>query len=231
MIRPMTSDVSALSGIVANGQQAIQVVSSAPSKIPYGGFSPVRLQAGCQERPSPLPGGFDASTVEISPRRVWFRSGTCVQAARLGSDTTHLPSGPWLRQRLYCPPASSLTMATSALLSARRRFHRLLSAALLTLRRSPIYSARPLRACRGPYAGGSRDCLGRSFHRGLGLRPFSRGSATTLSTHRIRRGSLTTLQPSLYAAARSLACPAPDGTFTTELSCVGSPFHTSVITT
>src|SRR5437867_1615739 len=49
MIRPMTSDVSALSGIVANGHQAIQIVSSAPSKIPYGGFSPVRLQAGCQE--------------------------------------------------------------------------------------------------------------------------------------------------------------------------------------
>jgi len=41
VIRPMTSDVSALSGIVANGHQAIHFVSSAPSKIPYGGFSPV----------------------------------------------------------------------------------------------------------------------------------------------------------------------------------------------
>jgi len=28
-------------------------VSSSPSKIPYGGFSPVRLQAGCQSQPSP----------------------------------------------------------------------------------------------------------------------------------------------------------------------------------
>jgi hypothetical protein len=43
-LRPMTSAVSALSGIVANGHQAILSVSSAPSKIPYGGFSPVRLQ-------------------------------------------------------------------------------------------------------------------------------------------------------------------------------------------
>ena len=47
MIWPMTSNtsnVSALSGIVANGHQAITFVSSTPSKIPYGGFSPVRLQ-------------------------------------------------------------------------------------------------------------------------------------------------------------------------------------------
>ena len=49
MIRPMTSDVSALSGIVANGHQAIHFVSSAPSKIPYGGFSPVRLQTSPPE--------------------------------------------------------------------------------------------------------------------------------------------------------------------------------------
>src|SRR5208337_2926012 len=41
----MTSSVSALSGIVANGHQAIHFVSSAPSKIPYGGFSPVKCGA------------------------------------------------------------------------------------------------------------------------------------------------------------------------------------------
>ena len=52
MIRPMTPDESALSSFVANGHQAIHFVSSAPSKIPYGGFSPVRLQTGCQQRPS-----------------------------------------------------------------------------------------------------------------------------------------------------------------------------------
>ena len=45
MIRPMTSYVSALSGIVANGHQAIHFVSSAPSKISYDGFFPVRLQS------------------------------------------------------------------------------------------------------------------------------------------------------------------------------------------
>jgi hypothetical protein len=36
MFRPMTSSVSALSGIVANGHQALQLVSPAPSKIPVG---------------------------------------------------------------------------------------------------------------------------------------------------------------------------------------------------
>ena len=40
MSRSMASVVSALSGCVANGHQTIHLVSSAPSKIPYGGFSP-----------------------------------------------------------------------------------------------------------------------------------------------------------------------------------------------
>ena len=54
MSRPTASDVSALSGFVANGRQTLHHVSSPPSKIPYGGFSPVRLQTGCQPQPSPL---------------------------------------------------------------------------------------------------------------------------------------------------------------------------------
>ena len=46
----MTSGVSALSGRVANGHRAVRHVSSVPSKIPYGGFSPVRLQTGSVRR-------------------------------------------------------------------------------------------------------------------------------------------------------------------------------------
>ena len=42
----MTSGVSALWGFVANGHRAVRHVSSDLSKIPYGGFSPVRLQTG-----------------------------------------------------------------------------------------------------------------------------------------------------------------------------------------
>ena len=60
MFRPVTSIVSAFSGIVANGHQAMQHVSSSPSKIPYVGFSPVRLQTGIQPRPSPARRGLSA---------------------------------------------------------------------------------------------------------------------------------------------------------------------------
>ena len=79
MLRPITSEVSALSGIVANSHQAIYLVSSAPSKIPYGGFSPVRLQVGCQVCPSSPQSGFNTPTVEISLTRVLFRSRTLVR--------------------------------------------------------------------------------------------------------------------------------------------------------
>src|SRR5512136_122955 len=48
----MTSRVSTFSGLVANSHQAMQDVSSSPSKIPYVGFSPVRLQTGFPPRPS-----------------------------------------------------------------------------------------------------------------------------------------------------------------------------------
>ncbi len=52
MYRPGASDVSVFSDFVAKGHQALQHVSSSPSKIPYGGSSPVRLQAGLQPRSS-----------------------------------------------------------------------------------------------------------------------------------------------------------------------------------
>lgn len=55
MFRSVTSNVSALWSFVANGHQAMHPVSASPSKIPYGGFSPVRLQTGLGPSPS-LPG-------------------------------------------------------------------------------------------------------------------------------------------------------------------------------
>ena len=60
-----------------------------------------------------------ATTVEVLTTRVYSVVGLLVQAAREASDTTHPSSGPWLRQRLFCPPASSLTMATSEPLTLR----------------------------------------------------------------------------------------------------------------
>jgi|GEM_PF-1877959 len=51
----MTSNVSIVSDIVANGHQIIPYDSCSPSKIPYGGFSPVRLQTRIQPRPLSTP--------------------------------------------------------------------------------------------------------------------------------------------------------------------------------
>jgi hypothetical protein len=92
LYRSMTSGVSALSGFGANGHQTNQHVSSSLSKIPYGGFSPVRLQTGFQPRPSLIMARLSARPASTrsrpaytrlkspSPKRALFRSGTFVQA-------------------------------------------------------------------------------------------------------------------------------------------------------
>jgi hypothetical protein len=58
--RSVTSNVSAISSFVAKGHQTMHYVSSSLSKIPYGGFSPVRLQTGIQPQPSLLGRGLSA---------------------------------------------------------------------------------------------------------------------------------------------------------------------------
>jgi len=69
-----------------------QHVSSSLSKIPYGGFSPVRLQTGIQPRPSSTmlslsvrpaytqPPWIYTRLKSLSPKRALFRRGTFVQA-------------------------------------------------------------------------------------------------------------------------------------------------------
>ena len=186
MIRPMTSNVAALSGLVANGHQAIHFVSSAPSKIPYGGFSPVRLQTRLTPRPPsrtcprPLIGRHCRYLVS----RRFVRSRSCDQSAPRTSDHDRESSGPWLPVRLYCPVGSSLTMATSAPLSAAQRI--MVYAARprdqpASPRGSPIYSAHPCSPCRRPYSGGPRNCSRQCLRRGFCLRHFRTGSATTRS--------------------------------------------------
>lgn len=67
-------------------------VSSSLSKIPYGGFSPVRLQTGIQPQPSSTMSGLSVRPAftqppwtymrlkSLSPERALFRKGTFVQA-------------------------------------------------------------------------------------------------------------------------------------------------------
>jgi len=163
MIRPMTSNVSALSGRVANGQQTIHFVSSAPSKIPYGGFSPVRLQTRLTPRPSSP--AFQRQLIGRHGRylvsRRCVRHGSCDQSAPRTSDHDCESSGPWLPVRLYCPVGSSLTMATSAPRPASRRLNGLCPPGLALARqrqRVPNLLGESLRPCRRPYSGGLVAC-------------------------------------------------------------------------
>lgn len=114
---------------MANGRRAVRHVSSDPSKIPYGGFSPVRLQAGSRRPPSPAPPAYRLAPVvpasaHSSPTG---QSPHCV-GVEADSVRTLRPRGPWLGVGLCCPVASqggkaslSLTMASSELLARSGR--------------------------------------------------------------------------------------------------------------
>jgi hypothetical protein len=197
MSRPKTSDVSALSSLVANGHQAVHGVSFSPSEIPYGGFSPVRLQIGIRPRPS-LPAhtrrrlirGQESGrpSLTFSPVRGNRRTESALERQPCGRFRSR---GPWLARGLFCPAGSSLTMASSeALVSSRRLMVfgggslpcRVASAAAGN-QRSPNLTCASFAPCRLPYPGGSggRDCC--SSTRG-GLHPFVRGSAPAMPTQK-----------------------------------------------
>jgi hypothetical protein len=236
MIRPMASNVSALSGIVANGHQALHFVSSAPSKIPYGGFSPVRLQTRLKQRP---PSRTQRRSLigrhyRYLVSRRFVRSRSCDQAAPGTSDHDRESSGPWLPVRLCCPVGSSLTMATSVPLHASRRlmvYARLASRLRASGRGSPIYSVNPCAhaAARTPVV---PTRVADDFSRvGESLRPICTGSATTNPTNPDRVGSVTKLQRSLDATAWR-ACWPCSGQDVYDRAFVGrvTPCPTSAIT-
>ena len=117
----LTTLVRRITGTCTRGTR----VSSSPSKIPYGGFSPVRLQTGILPRPSSARSGSNGHPAPaytrpkfLSPRRAMRRRGTFVQAALPSSDRTLPSRGPWLASGLYCPPGSSLTMTSSETLDS-----------------------------------------------------------------------------------------------------------------
>jgi hypothetical protein len=146
------------------GHQAIHFVSSAPSEIPYGGFSPVRLQTRLTPRPpSPAhPRLLIGRHCRYLVSRRLFRSRACAQAAPGTSDHDRESSGPWLPLRLCCPVGSSLTMATSAPQHATRRlmsYSARLRVQPASRRGSPIYSTNPFTPCRRPYSGGPCACM------------------------------------------------------------------------
>jgi hypothetical protein len=100
-------------------------VSSSPSKIPYGGFSPVRLQTGILPRPSPTRSGSSlhprpayTRLKSRSRKRATSPSRACAQAALSSSDRTLPSRGPWLASGLSCPAGSTLTMTSSETLAS-----------------------------------------------------------------------------------------------------------------
>jgi hypothetical protein len=118
------------------------LVSPTLSKIPYGGFSPVRLQTRLSHghlRQRVGTPAYSPSLSEISFPSFLSVVRACARAALGTSDTHHESSGPWLRHRLCCPAASLLTMATSETLKLCAGLC-IIPGAFSNLRGSPIYS-------------------------------------------------------------------------------------------
>jgi hypothetical protein len=178
-------------------------VSSSPSKIPYGGFSPVRLQTGSRgipPRPSQAATGLSARPASLrhpltytrllfrSPKRVNnYRRGTCVQAALPSSDA-NLPV-----QRSLAPQQVLLSRRISAYYDLIRasRFHRTIYA--LFIRPSPLglvwagtekfptLSCLSVTTCRLLYPGSWMTALGCCFIIHASLPPKGRESASAIS--------------------------------------------------
>ena len=213
-------------------------VSSSPSKIPYGGFSPVRLQTGFPPRPSPARGGANLHPApaytrlkSLSPERAASRRGACAQAALSPSDGTLPSRGPWLASGLFCPAGSSLTMTSSETLGSSDptyafavRWYLCREVPQFT---PPVYFLRA--AFRTPVD--RTTAPGCSFIVRFGLPHLCKRSASTSHALRFQRGRVTRLQSSLHATARKIASPAPARAFTFELSPPESPQKASNITT
>jgi hypothetical protein len=191
-------------------------VSCSPSKIPYGGFSPVRLQTGIGRRPS--------FTMNLYAAKVLVSEGSCLIRSRppwrpsgaphvllgrsspeaLGSPTgCVVPSGLcllWPHPSLWSSPADLLFFDRRGRFGSPRR-----------TRGSPIYSAcLSLRAVfRTPVdPAAALDCY---LTADTELHPFRRGSLSTSRAFRYLRVRVTGLQSSLNATARRLVSPARPG--------------------
>jgi len=217
MFRPVTSDVSALWGVVANGHRAVHSVSSRPSEIPYGGFSPVRLQTGL--RPSPSSSGAHP----ITYRRPESRSPATTLAPQ---GAIAALSRRWVAVRRDCPVQRPLArqrvvlsrrvVAYYGLIRGSRSFPSayVLHRGVFALQPRPgdslLYSACPsVRAvCRTP---ADRVVFAVSNATRGSLRPSVRVSASAAFHAKVgsRAVCLSRLHSSLYAAARTVAGPAP----------------------
>ena len=144
MVRSMASDVSTLSGGVANGHQTVHLVSSTPSKIPYGGFSPVRLQTSLRRSHLRLPsrpayrlplfrvvGLRCLPRIQAGPRLLTRTAGPVALGSPTGSIVRPALRLLWPHLRLCRPPADLWIIPSGC------------EPLLASHRGSPIYSVSP----------------------------------------------------------------------------------------
>ena len=231
-----------------NYRRQVTGVFPSPSKIPYGGFSPVRLQTEIHPPPSPPPPGLSAARMPpvvalIDGYKPSHPSTAAHQRAnRRGSRRTHskrcsvrqyqaIPSrGPWLPCGLCCPAGSLLTTASCAPLALTRP--------LMNLRSGP--------PTQGPASGGEQE--GPQFNRCVcsyvpspiprwtGRLHTAVTSPTVVAFANFAmarhpqdharwflRESRNEADRIACATARTIASPHQQGTFTVELSPGGVP--------
>ncbi len=202
-------------------------VSSSPSKIPYVGFSPVRLQAGLQPQPSPrdalglyaataqAPAASMASCKASRPKPVrCSRSPGRSSPEALGSPAGCIvPPGHrllWPHPSLSASPAGLCIRQQVFAFGRGREVPQFTLRALLSVP-PPV----PRRTGRLQVVVASPPVV--AFAQSARARhPLAHAS-------RFARGCVTRLQSSLYAAARGVARPSPTRAFTVELSSHESP--------
>jgi hypothetical protein len=212
-------------------------VSCSPSKIPYVGFSPVRLQTGIQLRPS-LTGSWLKCEAHMHHKLVNLYAAkaekpcSCSPKAFLAEPVapTALPvQRPLALRALCCHSGSSPNMASSETVYPFRRlifFVRRVFALRLRMgwnRQLPQFAPRtchivpssvPRRSARVQLVVSSPNVLA--------FATLASARQPQSPARRFSRGCVTRLQSSLYATARYLASPSPARTFTIELSPDGS---------
>jgi hypothetical protein len=218
-------------------------VFPSPSKIPYGGFSPVRLQTEIPPPPSAI--RRELSAARIPPANKPYKrpksshpdhaahrranrsrpsapgpSGTITSnLGRFRPEALGSPAGyvvPPDRRLLWPHPSlsfSSTHLCIRGWLLQPRGLPRAEN------ERFPNLLPVSLPSCRPPYPGGPDGCLWLYFAIRASLRRFVSGSASTFPTHvGSGVGRVTRLQGSLKATARRLARPSPTRAITLKLA-------------
>ena len=226
-----------------NYQRQTTCVFPSPSKIPYGGFSPVRLQTEIPPPPSPTLPGLSAARIRPKARLIsGHRPGsqplrpteglTVEEAgAPASSGTASRPTGRFRPEALgsatgYIVPSHHRLLWPHPSLSLSSP-HLCIRGWILQSRGLPRMESKrfpnlllvSVPSCRPPYPGGPDGCLWLYFATRSGLRHFRTGSASTCPTHvGSGVGRVTRLQGSLYATARRFVRPSPTKAITLKLS-------------